>query len=267
MSTLTEYLLPVKCALNKQTNQVIHIVGNNTEAKPDELDPIEENVTLSLNIHVFLDADYKLPLKTPANDLKVGTPLFVRLELDKQQLPAKGTKLFVTDCVGKPEADTTDASRIHYIIKDSCPDDDSADFNTQSELHRVQFKFETFKFGLNNDKLYLTCYAIICPPGDTSSGCRPKCSYPQHPHGAYSSSIRSKRYEGDSGEAIYSSDKPPQSMNGGPDQILLKNPDVTEDWPLNPTGDVTRTDSKGRVYTLSNNGRLLRCKNCKNDNI
>lgn len=264
-SALTEYLLPVKCALNKDTNQVIQVnIGNGTSGQTSILDTIEIGVKLSLSTRVFTDADQTKPLELPARDLAVGTPLFVRLELNKAQLPANGTKLFVKDCVGMPEADTSDATQIHYIIKDSCPEEDSADFDTVSTLHRVHFKFETFKFGTNYGKLYMSCSAIVCLPGDMSDACKPRCAYPQHPKGIYSSPIRSKR-EGDSGDAVFSSGKPPQLMGGRLDMMMLRNPDVTLDWPLNPTEDIKRVGKNGKTYLLSNKGRLLRrCFKCPN---
>ena len=266
VSTLTEYLLPVKCLLNKITNQVIHIAGNDTSGKPIDLNGIEGGITLTLHIEVFLDADYRLPLQQqPAKNLSIGTPLYVRLELDPKQLPANGTKLFVQDCVGMPEADTSDATLHHYIIKDSCPDDDSADIFRVPTPHRVQFKFQTFKFGTDYDKLYMSCSAtihnpsdIICPPGNTT--CRPRCAPMQHPLKGSSPTL-GKRTENNQGEVMPSSTKPPQSMGGLSADMLLLNPEVK--WPVNPTGDVCRVDKNGRAYLLSNKGRLMRLvKNC-----
>ena len=219
MSRLTEYLLPVKCALNKITSQVIHVASYPTNI----LDNIEIGIKLTLNIKVFFEPDYTKPLQFPAL-LALGTPLYVRLELDSKQLPANGTKLFVKDCVGMPEADTSDAALQHYIIKDSCTDDDSADLILVATPHRVQFRFQTFKFGQNYNKLYMSCSAIVCAPGDTTSSCRPRCAFPQHPHPRGGSSpTLGKRAENDQGEAMPSSQKSPQSMGGRSDLMMVRN--------------------------------------------
>ena len=79
------------------------------------------------------------------------------------------------------EADTSDAALQHYIIKDSCPEDDSADFIRVRTPYRVQFKFQSFKFGPNRDKLYMSCSATVCPSGDISNLCRSLCGHVQHP--------------------------------------------------------------------------------------
>ena len=238
------------------------MAGNSTTGKPIEEDEIEGIITLTLHIKVFLDVDYKLPLQQPATNLTVGAPLYVRLELDPKELPANGTKLFVKDCVGMPEADTSDAALQEYIIKDSCPVEESSDIHRVPTPHQVHFKFQTFKFGPNYDKLYMSCSATVCAPGDTSNSCRPRCASMQHPLKGSSSTI-CKRAENNQGEAMPSSQKPPQSIEGLSAKMLLRNPEVTQDWPLNPTGDVCRVDKNGRAYLLSNKGLLMRLvKNC-----
>ena len=214
MSRLTEYLLPVKCALNKITSQVIHITSNPTN------DNIEIGIKLTLNIKVFLTHDYTKPLEIPALNLALSTMLYVRLELDPKQLQVNGTKLFLKDCVVMPEADTNDATLQYYIIKDSCPDDDSADLIWVAAPHRVQFKFQTIKFGPNYDKLYMSCSATVCAPGDTSSSCRPRCTSMQHPLKGSSPTI-GKRAENNQGEAMPFSQKPPQSMGGRSDLMIV----------------------------------------------
>ena len=85
----------------------------------------------------------------------------------------------------------------------------------------------------------------------------------QHPLKGSSPTL-GKRAENNQGEVMPSSTKPPQLMGGRSDMMMLLNPEVTQDWPLDPTEDVTRVDKTGREYLLSNKGRLLRCvKNCK----
>ena len=84
----------------------------------------------------------------------------------------------------------------------------------------------------------------------------------QHPPKGYSLTL-GKRAENNQGEVMPSSTKPPQSMGGRSDMMMLRNPEVTQNWPLNPTGDVCRVDKNGRAYLLSNKGRLMRLvKNC-----
>lgn len=134
-------------------------------------------------IKVFKDPDYLVERETPVK-LPVGTPIYVKLSVDKQKLQTNGkARIIVEECVGIPYLGSNNPNNKHIIIKKQSAEDPGTDIFKSPVLHEVRFKMETFKI-TNNKELYLSCAAYVCPESDKSARCNNPAANAQHTAGA-----------------------------------------------------------------------------------
>ena len=187
-ASISQYLLPVTCKVNRVTNQTIWLDASRPDDGIGDLPGVNGSLSLDIIIKVYNDPNFILEL-TPSVRLLVGTPLYVELSADKDKLNAGGrAKIIVEDCVALPSLRAPNPNDKHMIIiKDQRVVDDSTYILRSPAFHKVQFRMETFKI-YNSIELNLNCSVHVCPLSDSSFRCNNPAADAQHMQGASASS-------------------------------------------------------------------------------
>lgn len=177
-----QYLLPILCAVNRETNKTEHLgaPGGSVSDLPTE----NSSISIDLTIKVFKDPDFTDELKTPVN-VSVGVPIAVKLSVDSNKLYIAGprtAKIIVDECFAIPCKGCNNNK--HWVIKKSRAVDEGTQFIPSPFLYEARFTMAMFSLRGDKDDLYLSCKAYVCPIGDTSSQCKNPDADHQHEEGA-----------------------------------------------------------------------------------
>lgn len=190
ISRLYNFMLPVACAVNRDTNSSLWIGVLPNNGTTDDLPPMNGTLNIDMVIKVYSDPELQKEFPTPVK-IGVGKPIYVKLLVDKEKLQEGGhAKIIVEECFAIQFLGGDPNKPKHTIIKEQRAIDESTDILPSPKFNEVHFRMEMFTMIGNYPKLHLSCAVYVCAAADKSDRCNNAAANGQHKPGATPFAVR-----------------------------------------------------------------------------